>query len=90
MLISFAARSMSPSDQDVSTTPAMRRYNSNRSPFVSGSLHFYAPPRTGRPRSLHFYESGALTGQDRPEGGVRIPAFLRVPAHGRSRIHTFS
>ena len=47
------ARSMSPSDQDVSTTPAMRRCNSSRSPFVSGSLHFSASPRTGGPRSLH-------------------------------------
>ena len=48
------APSMSPSDQDVSTTPAMRRCNSNRSPVVSGSYHFYAYPRTGGPRSLHF------------------------------------
>ena len=48
------AQSMSPSDQDVSTTPAMRRCNSSRSPFVSGSLHFYRSPRTGGPRSLHF------------------------------------
>ena len=48
------ARSMSPSDQDVSTTPAMRRCNSSRSPFVSGSFHFHASPRTGGPRSLHF------------------------------------
>ena len=40
------ARSMSPSDQDVSTTPAMRRCNSSRSPFVSGSFHFHASPRT--------------------------------------------
>ena len=48
------ARSMSPSDQDVSTTPAMRRCNSSRSPFVSGSFHFHASPRTGVPRSLHF------------------------------------
>ena len=47
------ARSMSPSDQDVSTTPAMRRCNSSRSPFMSGSLHFYGSPRTGGPRSLH-------------------------------------
>ena len=52
------ARSMSPSDQDVSTTPAMRRCNSSRSPFVSGSLHFYGSARTGVPRSLHFYGSG--------------------------------
>ena len=73
VLISFAARSMSPSDQDVSTRPAMRRCNSSRSPFVSGSLHFYASPRTGGPQYLHFYESGALTGQDRPGVGVRIP-----------------
>ena len=34
------ARSMSPSDQEVSTTPAMRLCNSSRSPIVSGSLHF--------------------------------------------------
>ena len=47
------ARSMPPSDQDVSTTPAMRRCNSSRSPIVSGSYHFYASPRTGGPRSLH-------------------------------------
>ena len=47
-------RSMSPNDQDVSTTPAMRRCNSSRSPFVSGSLHFYTSPRTGGPGSLHF------------------------------------
>ena len=44
VLISFAARSMSPSDQDVSTTPAMRRCNSSRSPFVPESLHFYESP----------------------------------------------
>ena len=48
------ARSMSPSDQGVSTTPAMRRCNLSRSPFVTGSLHFYASPRTGGRRSLHF------------------------------------
>ena len=84
------ARSMPPRDQDVSTTPAMRRCNSSRSPFVSGSLHFYGSPRTGGPRSLHFYEPGALTGQDRPAGGARIPAFLRVPAHGGAQILTFS
>ena len=48
------ARSMSPSDQDVSTTPAMRRCNPSRSPIVSGSLHFYASPHTGGPRSLYF------------------------------------
>ena len=40
------ARSMSPSDQDVSTTPAMRRCNSSRPPFMSGSHHFYVSPRT--------------------------------------------
>ena len=83
------ARSMSPSDQDVSTTPAMRRCNSSRSPFVSGSLHFYGSPRTGGPSSLHFYEPGALTGQDRPGGDVRIPAFLRAPADGRAQIPAF-
>ena len=83
------ARSMSPSDQDVSTTPAMRRCNSSRSPIVSGSLHFYASPCTGGPRSLHFHEPGALTGQDRPEVGVRIPAFLRAPAPGRAQIPAF-
>ena len=48
------ARSMFPNDQDVSITPAKRRCNSIRSPFVSGSYHFYASPRTGVPRSLHF------------------------------------
>ena len=74
------ARSMSPSDQDVSTTPAMRRCNSSRSYFVSGSLHFYGSPRTGGPRSLIFYEPGALTGQDRPGVGVRILACLWVLA----------
>ena len=37
------ARSMSPSDQDISTTPAMRRCNSSRSPFVSGSLNLTGP-----------------------------------------------
>ena len=83
------ARSMSPSDQDVSTTPAMRWCNSSCSPFMSGSFHFHASPRTGGPRSLHFYESGVLTGQDRPEVGVRIPAFLSVPAHGGAQIPAF-
>ena len=83
------ARSMSPSDQDVSTTPAMRRCNSSRSPFVSGSLHFYGSPRTGGPRSLHFYKPGALSGQDRPEVDVRIPGFLLVPGHGRAPIPAF-
>ena len=61
VLTSFAARSMSPSDQDVSTTPDMRRCNSSRSPFVSGSLHFYPSPRTEVPQSLHFYESPRTT-----------------------------
>ena len=61
---------MSPSDQDVSTTPAMRRCNSSRSPFVSGSLHFYGSKCTEVPRSLHFYGSGALTGQKSPQGGT--------------------
>ena len=56
---------------------------------MPGSLHFYGPPRTGGPRSLHFYGSGALTGQDRPEGDARIPAFLRVPAHGGAQIPAF-
>ena len=83
------ARSMSPSDQDVSTTPAMRRCNSSRSPFVSGSFHFYGSKCTEVPRSLHFYGSGALTGQNRPRGGLQIPAFLRVPAPGRAQIPTF-
>ena len=82
------ARSMSPSDQDVSTTPAMRRCNSSRSPFVSGSLHFYGSTRPEGPISLHFYGSGALTGQNRPQGGLRIPAFLRVPAPKRAQIPT--
>ena len=83
------ARSMSPSDQDVSTTPAMRRCNSSRSPFVSGSLHFYGSKCTEVPRSLHFYGSGALTGQKSPQGGLRIPAFLRVPAPGGAPIPAF-
>ena len=83
------ARSMPPSDQDVSTTPAMRRCNSSRSPFVSGSLHFYGSKCTEVPRSLHFYGSGALTGQKSPQGGLRIPAFLRVPAPGGAPIPAF-
>ena len=83
------ARSMPPSDQDVSTTPAMRRCNSSRSPFVSGSLHFYGSKCTGGPRSLHFYGSGALTGQNRPRGGLQIPAFLRAPAPGRAQLPPF-
>ena len=81
------ARSMSLSDQDVSTTPAMRRCNSSR--FASGSLYFYGSPRTGVPRSLHLYEPGALTGQDRPGVDVRILAFLRAPAHRRAQIPAF-
>ena len=83
------ARSMSPSDQDVSTTPAMRRCNLSRSPFVSGSLHFYMSPHTGGPQSLHLYASGALTGQDRPAAGARIPAFSRVPATRGAQIPAF-
>ena len=77
------ARSMSPSDQDVSTTPAMRRCNSSRSPFVSGSLHFSASPRTGGPRSLHFLRARR---PDRPRpsrGGCPDPCiFTRPRARG--------
>ena len=39
------ARSMSPSDQDVSTTPAMRRCNSSRSPFMLSLIHISEPTR---------------------------------------------
>ena len=73
------ARSMSLSDQDVSTTPAMRRCNSSRSPFVSGSLHFYGSPRTGGPRCLHFL--GAWR-PDRPRpsrGGCPDPCIFTGP-----------
>ena len=45
-------------------------------------MHFYVSPRPEGPQSLHFYESGGLTGQNRPQGGLRITAFLRVPAPG--------
>ena len=79
------ARSMSPSDQDVSTTPAMRRCNSSRSPFVSGSLHFYRSPRTGGPRSLHFLRARR---PDRPgpsRGGCPDPCIFTGPDAGRRR-----
>ena len=56
---------------------------------MSGSLHFYGSPRPEGSRSLHFYESGALTGQNRPQGGLRIPAFLRVPAPRGAQIPAF-
>ena len=52
-------------------------------------MHFYESPRAGVPRSLHFYGSGALTGQDPLEGGARIHAFLRVPARGGAPIPAF-
>ena len=83
------ARSMSPSDQDVSTTPAMRRCNSSRSPFVSGSFHFMRPRARGCPDPSIFDKPGALTGQDRPGVDVRIPAFLRVPAQRRAQTPPF-
>ena len=77
------AQSMSPSDQDVFTTPAIRRCNSSRSPFMSGSLHFYGSPRTGGSRSLHLLRARR---PDRPgpsRGGCPDPCIFMGPSARR-------
>ena len=56
---------------------------------MPGSLHFSRSPRPEEPQSLHFYRSAGLTGQNRPAGGLQIPAFLWLPAPGGAPIPAF-